>query len=236
MVDAAVPTDRIAFAPVDEAGELCDLVSLDSTPPRRALDEAWSDYVLRYRTSDPFAPARLLGSCSPLLTVDDVGGRAAFARSEYGGEFLAELGYAHELRVYLRDPSGVTATIVLARREGEHAFSRDELVFLRRAQPAIELSYTCATAPQPAFEHGDALSGRGLTPREIDVARLVAGGASNRDVATTLLLSESTVKTHLKRVYAKLDVHTRTQLALLLGPGRRASAPESGAGGSLQRP
>lgn len=223
MVHAAVPADRVAFAPVDDTGELCDLVSLDCTPPRRALNDAWSEYVLRYSRTDPFAPARLAGSRAPLLTVDDLGGREIFTRSEYGGEFLAELGYAHELRVYLRDPVGVTATLVLVRRHGDHAFSRDELTFLRRAQPAIELSYSCATASQLVFEHGDALSGRGLTPREIDVARLVAGGASNRDVAATLLLSESTVKTHLKRVYAKLEVHSRTQLALLLGPARRGS-------------
>lgn len=224
MVQAAVPADRVAFAPVDSAGELCDVVSLDVTPPRRSLEDAWSEYVLRYRSADPFRPAHHADSRRPLLTIDDLGGPAAFRRTGYGGEYLRELGYEHEVRLYLRDGDQVLATLLLTRVEGGPPFAPDEIAFLQRAHPAIELSYACAIAPQPVFEHRDALRGRGLTPREIDVARLVAGGASNREVAQTLLLSESTVKTHLKRVYAKLDVHTRTQLALLLGPTREPAA------------
>jgi DNA-binding NarL/FixJ family response regulator len=52
-----------------------------------------------------------------------------------------------------------------------------------------------------------------LTERERDVAVLVAQGRSNRDVAATLYLSEKTVANTLTRVYAKLNVSSRTQLA-----------------------
>lgn len=220
MIHAAIPADRVAFAPVDAGGELCDVISLDLTPPRRSLREAWAEYVLRYRSEDPFSPARHADSKRPLLTIDDLGGQRAFRRTGYGGEYMPELGYEHEVRLYLRDGERPIATVLVARERGAAPFAPDQIAFLRRAHPAIELSYACATAPQPVFEHAEALDGKGLTPREIDVARLVAAGASNREVAQTLLLSESTVKTHLKRVYAKLGVHTRTQLALLLGPSR----------------
>jgi DNA-binding NarL/FixJ family response regulator len=51
-----------------------------------------------------------------------------------------------------------------------------------------------------------------LTPREIDVVRLVADGLSNKQVARRLFVSEATVKTHLNHVLAKLDVEGRPGL------------------------
>ena len=52
-----------------------------------------------------------------------------------------------------------------------------------------------------------------LTPTEREVADLVAGGASNREVSDRLFMSVPTVKSHLTRVYAKLGISTRAQLA-----------------------
>ena len=54
--------------------------------------------------------------------------------------------------------------------------------------------------------------GSALTPRETEVARLVAGGLSNRDIAARLFLSVRTVDVHVDRVLTKLDFHRRGQL------------------------
>lgn len=48
-----------------------------------------------------------------------------------------------------------------------------------------------------------------LTPRERDVLVFLARGCSNREIAELLTLGESTVKTHLRRIYAKLEVDGR---------------------------
>ena len=54
-------------------------------------------------------------------------------------------------------------------------------------------------------------SGRhGLTPRELEVLRLVAAGRSNRAIAAALVISEHTVARHLQNIYAKLGVSSRT--------------------------
>lgn len=50
----------------------------------------------------------------------------------------------------------------------------------------------------------------GVTPRELEILRLLARGAGNREIARTLFITEATVKTHLQRIYAKLGVDTRT--------------------------
>jgi DNA-binding CsgD family transcriptional regulator len=57
---------------------------------------------------------------------------------------------------------------------------------------------------------------RQLTPQELQIALLVVDGARNQDVATSLFLSSKTVEAHLTRVYRKLGVTSRTQLAARL--------------------
>ncbi|ATZ08851.1 TPA: response regulator transcription factor [Corynebacterium striatum] len=49
-----------------------------------------------------------------------------------------------------------------------------------------------------------------LTPRELEVLKLVAAGASNREIGQDLMLSEATVKSHLVHIYDKLGVRSRT--------------------------
>jgi DNA-binding NarL/FixJ family response regulator len=49
-----------------------------------------------------------------------------------------------------------------------------------------------------------------LSRREIEVLRLVARGRTNAEIGRELLISEATVKTHLLRAFAKLDVSDRT--------------------------
>lgn len=54
----------------------------------------------------------------------------------------------------------------------------------------------------------------GLTDRELEVLRLVGQGASNRDIAASLFISEKTAKNHLTHIFEKLGVSDRTQAAL----------------------
>lgn len=65
---------------------------------------------------------------------------------------------------------------------------------------------------RPAGLHRD-LSG--LTPRELEVLRLLATGLSNAELADRLLLSPTTIKTHIGRILSKLDLRDRVQAVVL---------------------
>ena len=78
-----------------------------------------------------------------------------------------------------------------------------------------ELSLLNATVGKPLTEqhdhHLDALS-----PREQEIARLVAAGANNKRIAAQLDITERTVKAHLSAIFRKLEVPDRLRLALMV--------------------
>lgn len=66
--------------------------------------------------------------------------------------------------------------------------------------------------PRAEFETNHAaLAALGLTARECEVLEQLAAGASNKEIARSLGISPNTVKTHVARLYDKLDVQRRTQ-------------------------
>ena len=77
---------------------------------------------------------------------------------------------------------------------------------------AGELDAAAAEAVLQAAGHRDGRAGLrpgGLTPREIEVLGLLARGASNRQIASALTISEKTARNHVERIYAKIGVSNR---------------------------
>ena len=74
---------------------------------------------------------------------------------------------------------------------------------------AARLALDAAIAPTPAANAGTSL----LTAREVDIVQRIALGRRNKEIGRELNVTEGTVKMHLHRIYAKLDVKNRTELA-----------------------
>jgi DNA-binding NarL/FixJ family response regulator len=112
---------------------------------------------------------------------------------------------------------------VLARRAlqgGAHAYVLKERVcrelpdIIREVHRGIK-----RIEPAVALQIADYAADPTLTPREIEVLQLVAGGNSNKRIAKTLSLSDETIKTHVKNLIAKLGASDRTH-AVTLGVRR----------------
>ena len=96
----------------------------------------------------------------------------------------------------------IEAIRVVARGDGLLAPSVTRLLIAEVARrPAVDASTAAAALSE-------------LTDRELEVMRLVARGRSNAEIAEALYLGEATVKTHVGRVLAKLDLRDRVQMVV----------------------
>lgn len=151
-----------------------------------------------------------------LLVADtDVPGALAHLRraAESSAAAGAELGRARALLA-----EGRVLRRARRRREAAVALEDARLSFTAiGAQP-----WARAAAAELAASGGNVGAGPGdppavLTPQELQVARLVAAGATNKEVADQLFVSVRTVESHLGRVYRKLGVRSRGALAARSG-------------------
>jgi DNA-binding CsgD family transcriptional regulator len=66
-----------------------------------------------------------------------------------------------------------------------------------------------------------------MTKSELAVAQLVADGLTNREIAERLFVSPHTVNTHLRQVFAKLEINSRVDLARLAAERNSRQTPET---------
>jgi DNA-binding CsgD family transcriptional regulator len=110
----------------------------------------------------------------------------------------------------------LTQALVLFARAG----ATQDAARLRSRLRALGIRRRVATTEKPATGWA------AMTTSELSVARLVADGLTNREIADRLFVSPHTVNTHLRHVFAKLDVNSRVDLTRLATERTGELAPE----------
>lgn len=115
-------------------------------------------------------------------------------------------------------------------RQSQHPFDRSwEVVFdvnMNGSRYVLtRLPKLSAHSPRAADTHFSHLSSR-LSPREWQIAMMIAEGQPNKTIARALHISGATVSTHLRRIFVKLGVHSRAEMiARLSGAVRSTEGP-----------
>ena len=135
-------------------------------------------------------------------------------------DFLLEALRAGAVSFLLKDsPPAEVVQAVLDAAADRPRFSPDVLSRLVRlasdgAGTGAGAGSGGADEPASAAAEADSPAPEGVTGREWEVARLVAEGLANQEIGERLFMSVATVKTHLGRLYHKLQVTNRVQLAI----------------------
>ena len=166
------------------------------------------------------AAARRLDRAWALAHVTRCRGLVAAASGDVAAAvgLLAEAVEQHEAH---GDPFGraraLLALGVTRRRARQKRPAREAIELARAGFEEIGAEGWAEEARRELGAIGGRTRSEGLTAAEQRVADLVAGGATNAEVASALFLAERTVASHLTRIYAKLGVRSRTELARKLG-------------------
>jgi DNA-binding NarL/FixJ family response regulator len=124
--------------------------------------------------------------------------------------------FGHNEYVYEAMKSGASAFLLKDVRRGQltdairKVVDGDMLV-----APAITRRLIEEFCRRPSFDEAKQKKLVDLTARELEVLELVGRGLSNREIAQTLVVAETTVKTHVARVLAKLDLRDRAQAVVV---------------------
>jgi DNA-binding CsgD family transcriptional regulator len=125
-------------------------------------------------------------------------------------EALVVLRKAAETWRALDTPYEIARTRVLV-GDACRLLGDDEAVALEH-EAARSIFERLGAKPDLARFEAPARTGHGLSPRELEVVRLVAAGKTNREIAASLVISEHTVARHVQNIFAKLGLSSRAAL------------------------
>jgi DNA-binding CsgD family transcriptional regulator len=181
-------------------------------------DSNLSRYEAYYQFHDPIT--HLLRKRGEPTLVTDILPQSELIQTEFFNDFLSKDGLYWGLNLHVRVAGECTGDVRIWRDRHRGNFDERELGILSLVAPAFRnaLRRSASSEPEPDS------AGATLTDREEQIARLVARGLSDKEIAHQLEISFTTVRTHLKRAFHKLRIDNRVKLAALFRPAAQLLA------------
>ena len=175
----------------------------DDTGPAEDWLQGWLQvYWENYWDCQPCSYAARTGDLRSVVTTADFYSARQWHSTGMHSDVYRPLGLEHELQLCLPGAGpGQTVRLYLFRGPGPDFCERDRAL-LTLLRPHLHQAYLDAERHRRDTPQ--------LTPRQRELLRLVAAGHTNTQIARRLGLSEGTVRTHLKNIYTRLNVSSRT--------------------------
>lgn len=182
-------------------------------------DELGEKYGSYYYALDPVKELSQTANTNSAVSYTDIMPISKVMNGEYYSDFLKPIGIAYTVGCHISFQGELGYGIGFHRPYGSPDFSdKDKKIFNLLAPHLAHSIHYCElrgklNEPLPLVSM---LRSSGLSPRESEAASLVVRGLTNHDIADRLCISEQTVKDHLRSVYRKARVKTRSQLIIKL--------------------
>jgi DNA-binding CsgD family transcriptional regulator len=233
-----VPCDTVAYRAWGRDKKIVDgSYAADDLADRLPF---WLSYWY-FRNDDPHPsePATRKGDRPPVsapdrmarpLVLTDAINRRRFWQTGLYFELMRPFSVRDVMKLFLPRGGGGGSVFVFD-SSSRGGFSDDDRTGLRRLAPALVQFQRNARLRSRQFPAEDSLTL--LTPRELTVLARVSAGETNAEIASALVIGESTVRKHLEHVYEKLDVPNRAGAAARYteASGPRRFVKKSGGGG-----
>ncbi|MBD7919746.1 helix-turn-helix transcriptional regulator [Cellulomonas sp. Sa3CUA2] len=218
---------RAAFSPLARPAPVAAVLAVTTgADPRAAAAAAWDEVAALVARGDVLAAVLDASELATVWCDPDRARLVADAGREAQGTLLPALG--RYVRAAAGEPGALLASADELRAQGlvlhatrAHAAAvralrtgGDAVGATREASRLREL--VAAAGDDLDLVTGAAGAGELLTARELEIARLVAQGATNRQIAERLLVSDRTVDNHVYRIFRKLGVTSRDRVATLI--------------------
>lgn len=204
----------VSFFTVDARGRpRLAAAGAEGRPPGRLRSEVQS-WISSLDGIDPLGPALLARIEAPVISLADLGGVEKVLGRPFLLDVYRRLGVVNEARMLIRDGERLVGGVTLWRSLDDPSWDRDHLDLLATLQPLVETAYRAADRGRAHGEGHEAL--RGMTRRRREVAALLGRGATNREIARALGISEATARSHTRAVMAGLGVASRREVVLRL--------------------
>lgn len=176
------------------------------------------EYHDKFWLIDPMHPSRYDDSNTNVISNSMLMTDIAWSRTEFFKEFFEPRGYFHNVDVFFRNTQRIIAVLSLLRNDRDQPFRQNEVELLEKLQPFIQYTLSNIYLPQRIHDRTTLAEQFELTPRELDVVEIALTGASNKVLVEQLKVSLPTLRTHLQNIYAKVGVHSNSELiSKLLG-------------------
>jgi DNA-binding CsgD family transcriptional regulator len=208
-----IPCDDITFQLMDvgEQRLRTQVVTADGVQREETVgaeDEFTRMFWQEFWNDDGCADGQRTGDFTTVLRHSDYWTELDYANTPLGSMVAAD-GTRHSVQVPMT-PLGLTDRRLLLFRTDGPDFTERELMMLRLARPHL--------AELHLRRDREMRGEPNLTPRQWEILRRVANGASNAQIARTLGLSEATVRKHLENIFLRLHVMSRTEAVARVRP------------------